>query len=94
MISHRPEDWDCAFCRITTNANGEGAPTRNSDVIYHDSDLTAFLSLHWPVYTPSALSSFFTAFAAGSRRPSRMRMMRGASAAMAVSCVITMTVWP
>ncbi len=47
MRSHAAEGWDCPFCRVAHGEEGEGPWTKRSDVIYHDADLTAFLSPHF-----------------------------------------------
>lgn len=47
MISHAPPGWDCPFCR-TSRGEDEADPwTKRSDVVYHDGDLTAFVSAHF-----------------------------------------------
>ena len=46
MYSHAPENYDCPFCRIVKGIESDGL-SNQEDVIYHDDQVTAFVSLHW-----------------------------------------------
>jgi len=48
VYNHAPEDYPCPFCRIVQ----EIAAGENSDVVFQDSHITAFMSLHNPLANP------------------------------------------
>ncbi len=45
MYNHAPEDYRCPFCAIL--AGDDAVPTKQSDIVYRDASVTAFLPLHW-----------------------------------------------
>jgi histidine triad (HIT) family protein len=46
-FSHQPPNWECPFCRIVAGETFPDDPSQNADIVYHDDEVTAFLSLHW-----------------------------------------------
>lgn len=49
MFSHAPPGYVCPFCRIVRGIEDEHVLSRQSDVVYHDDTLTAFIgSGQWP----------------------------------------------
>jgi histidine triad (HIT) family protein len=52
MRSHAPEGYDCPFCRIAAGEDEPDPWTKDSDVVYHDADVTAFVSAHFWVRNP------------------------------------------
>lgn len=48
MVTHQPENYRCPFCEII-QAVRKDAALENSEVVYHNRQITAFLSLpRWP----------------------------------------------
>jgi histidine triad (HIT) family protein len=47
QMSHRPEGYRCPFCRVAAGEDLDGQYTRQSDVIYRDAAVTAFISSAW-----------------------------------------------
>ena len=49
MHNHAPENYICPFCLLIQGIENEHVHTVQSDIIYHDGVITAFISLHqWP----------------------------------------------
>jgi histidine triad (HIT) family protein len=49
MHNHAPENYVCPFCLLVRGAEHEDTLSVESDVIYHDERITAFISSHqWP----------------------------------------------
>jgi histidine triad (HIT) family protein len=49
MFTHAPKNYLCPFCLIIQGVENKDLNSVQSDVIYHDNRVTAFLSLHqWP----------------------------------------------
>ena len=49
MYNHAPEDYACPFCLLVQGAGHKDVLSVQSDVIYHDERVTAFISSHqWP----------------------------------------------
>ena len=44
--SHEPEGYECPFCRIAAG-HDDGQLTRQSDVVYRDEAVTAFIASSW-----------------------------------------------
>jgi histidine triad (HIT) family protein len=48
-FSHEPSGYDCPFCRIATGQDCEANWTKQSDVVWRDELVTAFInSAFWP----------------------------------------------
>lgn len=47
MYNHEPEDYVCPFCLIVKGIENEHVYTKQSDIIYRDNDITAFIASHW-----------------------------------------------
>ena len=49
MHSHAPKGYRCPFCQIASGIESENVLTRQSDIVYRDEILTAFIgSGQWP----------------------------------------------
>jgi histidine triad (HIT) family protein len=49
MYNHAPENYLCPFCMLVQGAEHKDVRSVQSDIIYHDKDVTAFISSHqWP----------------------------------------------
>lgn len=49
MISHAPTDYACPFCLLINGTVNEHVYSRQSDIIYQDSAITAFVAAkQWP----------------------------------------------
>jgi histidine triad (HIT) family protein len=49
MHNHAPENYVCPFCLLVRGAEHKNLLSVQSDVIYHDERITAFISSHqWP----------------------------------------------
>jgi len=47
--SHRPADYRCPFCRVVAGEDDEVSWTKQSDVVYRDDVVTAFINASfWP----------------------------------------------
>jgi histidine triad (HIT) family protein len=44
MYNHAPDNYECPFCALL---KGEDRLSKQSDVLYQDEDITAFISSHW-----------------------------------------------
>jgi histidine triad (HIT) family protein len=47
MYNHAPEGYICPFCLVVNGIENEHVITRQSDIIYSDDYITAFISAHW-----------------------------------------------
>jgi len=47
LFNHAPEDYVCPFCLIAAGVENEHVLTKQSDVIYRDEFITAFVSAGW-----------------------------------------------
>jgi histidine triad (HIT) family protein len=49
MYNHAPENYNCPFCLLVEGTKNEHVHSVQSDIIYHDQAVTAFISSHqWP----------------------------------------------
>lgn len=49
MYNHAPENYVCPFCLLIQGIQNEHVYSIQSDIIYHDDVITAFISSHqWP----------------------------------------------
>ncbi|GAB4144399.1 MAG: HIT family protein [Patescibacteria group bacterium] len=49
MYNHSPEGYSCPFCKVAQGIEDNDVYTKQNDIIYQDSYLTAFVSSHsWP----------------------------------------------
>jgi histidine triad (HIT) family protein len=49
MYNHVPENYSCPFCLLVQGTEHKGVHSVQSDIIYHDKKVTAFVSSHqWP----------------------------------------------
>ena len=46
-FSHQPEGYACPFCRVAAGHDDEGVYTRQTDVVYRDELVTAFINASW-----------------------------------------------
>ncbi len=44
-VSHEPEGYDCPLCKVVAGID-EGAKTKQSDIVYRDDFVTAFISAY------------------------------------------------
>lgn len=47
MFNHAPKEYDCPFCRVVKGHDLEAPYTKQSDVVYRDSWVTAFICARW-----------------------------------------------
>lgn len=47
MYNHEPQNYICPFCLLVNGIENEYVHTKQSDIIYKDCDITAFISSHW-----------------------------------------------
>lgn len=47
MFNHEPTNYQCPFCLIAKGIENNNVITKQTDVLYHDNDITAFISSHW-----------------------------------------------
>ena len=47
MFNHEPEGYDCPFCRVANGEDIEDPYTKQSDVVYRDASVTAFINSRW-----------------------------------------------
>ena len=47
MLTHQPENYRCPFCLVAQGFEGDSVYTKPADIIYQDSDITAFIASHW-----------------------------------------------
>jgi len=45
--SHQPEGYACPFCLVAAGQDGEADWTKQSDVVWHDDRVTAFINAAW-----------------------------------------------
>jgi histidine triad (HIT) family protein len=49
MYNHAPENYICPFCLLIQGIENEHVHSIQSDIVYHDKSVTAFISSHqWP----------------------------------------------
>lgn len=49
MYNHAPENYNCPFCLLIAGVTNEHVHSVQSDIVYHDDVVTAFISSHqWP----------------------------------------------
>jgi histidine triad (HIT) family protein len=49
MYSHQPADYECPFCRVAAGLDCEDNWTKQTDVVWRDDQVTAFInSAFWP----------------------------------------------
>ncbi|MFN8488233.1 MAG: HIT family protein [Caldilineaceae bacterium] len=49
MYNHAPEDYLCPFCLLMQSVEHQAVYSRQSDIVYHDKAVTAFIGSHqWP----------------------------------------------
>ena len=49
MYNHAPENYPCPFCLLVQDVEHKDVHSVQSDIIYHDKEVTAFVSSHqWP----------------------------------------------
>lgn len=49
MYNHAPENYSCPFCLLVQGAKNEKVYSVQSDIVYHGTAVTAFISSHqWP----------------------------------------------
>jgi histidine triad (HIT) family protein len=49
MYNHTPENYDCPFCLLIEGVKNEHVHSIQSDIVYHDDVVTAFIGSHqWP----------------------------------------------
>jgi len=49
MYNHAPENYACPFCSLIQGIKNEHVYSVQSDIVYHDETVTAFVSSHqWP----------------------------------------------
>jgi len=46
-ISHQPEGYVCPFCRVAAGHDGERHHTKQTDVVYRDETVTAWINSAW-----------------------------------------------
>src|SRR4051812_37746310 len=44
---HKPEGYACPFCLVAAGGDGEADWTRQTDVVWHDRLVTAFINAAW-----------------------------------------------
>jgi len=47
MYNHAPKNYKCPFCLIVKGVENEHAYTKQSDIIYKDKYVAAWVSAHW-----------------------------------------------
>lgn len=47
LLSHQPEGYRCPFCRVAAGEDVEANYTKQSDIVYRDEAVTAFISSAW-----------------------------------------------
>lgn len=47
LLSHQPDGYDCPFCRVVAGEDLRANYTQQSDVVYRDDAVTAFISSAW-----------------------------------------------
>ncbi len=47
MYKHAPENYQCPFCRVSKGIEDEFVITKQSDIIFQNETVTAFISSHW-----------------------------------------------
>lgn len=47
LYSHQPEGYRCPFCRVAAGEDDDGHWTKQSDVVFRDDTVTAFVSSAW-----------------------------------------------
>ena len=49
MYNHAPENYNCPFCLLIEGVKNEHVHSIESDIVYHDDVVTAFIGSHqWP----------------------------------------------
>jgi histidine triad (HIT) family protein len=49
VLSHQPADYQCPFCRLAAELDNDGNWSKQTDVIWHDRLVTAFINVaFWP----------------------------------------------
>ncbi len=52
MYNHAPENYVCPFCQLVRGTEDKDVISAQSDIIYHDETVTAFVSSHQGVNNP------------------------------------------
>lgn len=47
MHNHQPQNYNCPFCLIVNGVENGNVYTKQADIVYKDSDITAFIASHW-----------------------------------------------
>ena len=47
MHSHKPTEYKCPFCRVSGGIEDEFVITRQSDIVFQNDKVTAFVASHW-----------------------------------------------
>lgn len=47
MYNHEPDNYVCPFCLIVRGVEGDFPYTKQSDIVYQDDLLVAFVASHW-----------------------------------------------
>ena len=47
MYNHEPENYHCPFCLVVKGIENEHVLTKQSDIIYKDEQVTAFIAAGW-----------------------------------------------
>lgn len=47
IYSHKPADYECPFCRIVSGVDKNNKGTKQRDIIYQNSYVTAFIASKW-----------------------------------------------
>ena len=47
LFNHEPEGYICPFCLVADGIENENVLTKQSDIIYHDEFITAFICAGW-----------------------------------------------
>lgn len=47
LYSHKPKDYECPFCRIVSGKEKQNNGTKQSDIVYQNEYITAFIASKW-----------------------------------------------
>lgn len=47
MNTHKPKDYICPLCRLVNGIEDEHVISKQSDIIFQNNSITAFISSHW-----------------------------------------------
>jgi histidine triad (HIT) family protein len=47
MYTHEPENYQCPFCRISKRVEDKFVITKQSDIVFQNEMVTAFIASHW-----------------------------------------------